>query len=118
MEKKIEKTSNGNLFTRFTGSELKRMGMGACLEDGGEHIVVCGMCNEVIEDDEECFYVACLNDVVCEKCFKEEVEAMSHYNEDEQYEQHHMAIMLNTYNMVEASGADLTGKRNIFISTF
>lgn len=45
---------------------------------------ICMDCNELILD--KIYYIAALNDVMCETCYKEWYESATHYKEDAQYE--------------------------------
>lgn len=112
---KKEKTKKGNLFFTLKGVELKRMGMGACMNDGGPHEVICAGCNGLIEDEDDCYFVPVMNDVFCKDC-KDEVENFSHYKEDEEYEAESARRFQETYEYAVEGGVDMTGKKNIFIS--
>ena len=111
------KTKKGNLFFTLKGVELKRMGMGACMNDGGPHEVICAECNGSIQDDEDCYFVPVMNEVYCKDC-REAIEGFSHYKEDEGYEAKSAERFQEIYEYVTTRGIDLTNKKNIFISTF
>lgn len=111
------KTKKGNLFFTLKGVELKRMGMGACMNDGGPHEVICAECNGLIQDDEDCYFVPVMNEVYCKDC-REAIEGFSHYKEDEGYEAESAERFQEIYEYVTMRGIDLTNKKNIFISTF
>lgn len=46
-----------------------------------ENIIVCGSCN-VIFDKEELYYIAGINEVLCEDCMEDFVKNMNHYTDD------------------------------------
>lgn len=114
---KKEKTKKGNLFFTLKGKELKKMGMGACMNDGGPHEVICAGCNGSIQDDEDCYFVPVMNEVYCKDC-KDEVESFGHYKEDEPFEKEIAEHFQGAYEYVTARGIDLTNKKNIFITEF
>ena len=111
------KTKKGNLFFTLKGKELKQMGMGACMNDGGPHEVICAEYNGSIQDDEDCYFVPVMNEVYCKDC-KDEVESFNHYKGDEPYEKEKAENFQEAYEYVTMRGIDLTNKKNIFISTF
>lgn len=114
---KKEKTKKGNLFFTLKGKELKQMGMGACMNDGGPHELICADCNGLIEDEDDCYFVPVMNEVYCKDC-KEEIENFSHYKEDEEYEAESAKRFQEAYEYTIENGIDLTNKKNIFISEF
>lgn len=115
MEK--EKTKKGNLFFTLKGKELKQMGMGACMNDGGPHELICADCNGLIEDEDDCYFVPVMNEVYCKDC-KEEIESFNHYKEDEEYEARSAERFQEAYEYMTTNGIDLTNKKNIFITEF
>lgn len=114
---KKEKTKKGNLLFTLKGVELKQMGMGACMNDGGPHEVICANCNGLIQDDEDCYFVPVMNEVYCKDC-KEEIESFNHYKEDKEYEARSAERFQEAYEYMTTNGIDLTNKKNIFISEF
>lgn len=55
---------------------------------GGGYLV-CDRCNEEIKRDEQCYYVAVLNAILCEGCFKGWLNFATYYPLDEPYERRH-----------------------------
>ena len=53
---------------------------------GGVYLV-CDDCNEEIESDETCYYVAVLNRVFCKKCYEKWIADAEYYSEDAPYEE-------------------------------
>ena len=111
------KTKKGNLFFTLKGKELKRMGMGACMKDGGPHEMICAECNGLIQDDEDCYFVPVMNEVYCKDC-RDEIESFNHYSEDEEYEAESAERFQEAYEYATMHGIDLTNKKNIFITEF
>ena len=53
---------------------------------GGVYLI-CDDCNEEINADETCYYVAVLNRVFCKKCYDEWIASAKYYSEDAPFEE-------------------------------
>lgn len=115
MEEILTKTKNKVLV--LSGKELKMMGLGYC-NGNGDHKVLCDSCNAEISDDESCYYIAVLNDVFCEECYRSRGENMKHYREDERVENRNIENFKHLYFSTVESGIDLSGKKNFFVTDF
>lgn len=114
MEEILTPTKNKVLVV--TGKEMKMMGLGFC-NGNGTHRVVCGHCNSEIRDDENCYYIGCLNDVFCEECYQSRGTQIRHYAEDEKYEVRNIENIKDIYALTVESGNDLTGIENFSIES-
>lgn len=61
-------------------------------------MMCCDSCNTGILPSETCYYVAALNRVLCDKCYKEWHDGATYYPEDAPYEKRHFAHMLASIN--------------------
>lgn len=61
------------------------MNLKEVLEIWGKYggVGICDRCNKI---EEQGFYVACLNEYFCEKCFKDWIKTAKNYEEDHSFE--------------------------------
>lgn len=79
MAKKI-KTEKGFLVIKMNREEAESIGFGI-----GGGACICMQCNDLCMND--IYYVAVLNDTMCEKCYNEYVNEATYYPEDSKIEQ-------------------------------
>lgn len=63
--------------------ECQIIGFG--VQDEGYFELICDNCNALMRE-EDCYYVACLNRVLCEECFNEWYDSAERYPEDVRWE--------------------------------
>lgn len=114
---KETKTSKGNRVLVFNCADGKRAGFGACMEDDGEHLMVCGGCNGEIKDDEDCYFVGSLNEIFCEECMKNSIDHMKHYADDEEFENEKMDMAKGLLEGVRLGLHDRQNKKNLFVQS-
>ena len=97
------------------GAEASGLGFGIEVT-GCLNVIVCGSCNASIEH-KKIFYVACINEVLCENCITDYIKNMSHYIDDDslKYEINHFNIVAQKLGMSEK--AVLTTDKKIVITT-
>lgn len=112
---KLYKNDKNFLIIEMNGEEASDLGFGhevtGCL-----NAIVCGTCNASIEH-KKIFYVACINEVLCEDCIEDYTKNMSHYTDDDsiRYEINHFNIIAEKLGMSEK--AALTTDNKIIISS-
>ena len=99
----------------MNGAEASSLGFGIEVT-GCLNLIVCGSCNESIEH-KKIFYVACINEVLCEDCVEDYIKNMSHYTDIDslKYEINHFNIIAQKLGMSEK--ADFTPDNKIIISS-
>ena len=111
---KIYKNDKNFLIIQMDGAEASNLGFGVEIT-GCLNSIVCGTCNTTIEH-KDIFYVACINEVLCENCIIDYVKNMSHYTDDDslKYEINHFNIVDKKLGMSEKAG--LKKKKKIVIT--
>ena len=101
---KVYKNDKNFLIIEMDGAEASGLGFGIEVT-GCLNIIVCGSCNTSIEH-KKIFYVACINEVLCENCITDYVKNMSHYTDDDsiKYEINHFNIVAQKLGMSEKAG--------------
>ena len=101
---KIYKNDKNFLIIKMDGAEASGLGFGIEVT-GCLNVIVCGSCNASIEH-KDIFYVACINEVLCENCITDYVKNMSHYTDDDslKYEINHFNIVAQKLGMSEKAG--------------
>lgn len=77
------------------GFKVIKVSMVECAHWGGWGI--CDWCNKCVGSHG--YYVAVLNTVMCEKCYKEWYDHATYYPEDKRIEDGHFAYMKNILNL-------------------
>ena len=112
---KIYKNNKNFLIIEMNGEEASDLGFGhevtGCL-----NAIVCGTCNASIEH-KKIFYVACINEVLCEDCIEDYIKNMSHYTDIDslKYEINHFNIVAQKLGMSET--ANFSPDNKIIISS-
>lgn len=81
---------------------IYNFGFGAI--EQGEPIMVCAHCNDVLKGNNPAYYVAVLNDVLCEECYKDFISTSTRYAEDAEYERDYFNHYLN---IAKAIGSEI-----------
>ena len=112
---KVYKNDKNFLIIEMDGTEASDLGFGVEVT-GCLNVIVCGSCNTSIEH-KKIFYVACINEVLCEDCITDYTKNMSHYTDDDslKYEIKHFNIIAEKLGMTEK--AALTTDKKIVITT-
>ena len=93
--------NKGFLIIEMTGAEASNLGFGIEIT-GCLNYIVCGTCNTSIEH-KKIFYVAGINEVLCEDCVDDYIKNMNHYIDDDslKYEINHFNIIAQKLCMSE-----------------
>ena len=112
---KVYKNDKNFLIIQMDGAEASNLGFGIEVT-GCLNVIVCGSCNASIEH-KKIFYVACINEVLCENCITDYVKNMSHYTDDDslKYEINHFNIIVEKLGM--NLKASFSPDKNIIISS-
>ena len=112
---KVYKNDKNFLIIEMDGIEASGLGFGIEVT-GCLNVIVCGSCNSSIEY-KKIFYVACINEVLCEDCIKDYTKNMGHYTDDDslKYEINHFNIIAEKLGMSEK--ATFTVDNKIVITT-
>lgn len=112
---KVYKNDKNFLIIEMDGTEASGLGFGMEVT-GCLNLIVCGSCNISIEH-KKIFYVACINEVLCEDCITDYIKNMSHYTDDDslKYEINHFNIIAEKLGMTEK--AAISTDKKIVITT-
>lgn len=112
---KVYTNDKNFLVIQMDGAEASELGFGmevtGCLNS-----IVCGTCNTSIEH-KDIFYVAGINEVLCEDCIEDYTKNMSHYTDIDslKYEINHFNIIAQKLGMSEK--ANFSPDNKIIISS-
>ena len=107
---KLYKNDKNFLIIEMNGAEASNLGFGhevtGCL-----NAIVCGTCNASIEH-KKIFYVAGINEVLCEACVTDYAKNMNHFIDDDslKYEINHFNIIAQKLGMSEKAAQTPDGK--------
>lgn len=112
---KLYKNDKNFLIIEMNGAEASNLGFGTEVT-GCLNAIVCGSCNASIEH-KKIFYVACINEVLCEDCIEDYTKNMSHYTDIDslKYEINHFNIISQKLGMSET--ANFSPDNKIIISS-
>lgn len=98
---KIYSNDKNFLVIEMTKQEAKTLNFGVTFEDN-THAVICGSCNKMIENN-KIYYVAGINEVLCEDCIDDFIKNMNHYIDDDslRYEINHFNYVAQKLSMSE-----------------
>jgi hypothetical protein len=107
---KIYKNDKNFLIIQMTGAEASDLGFGTEVT-GCLNAIVCGTCNSSIEH-KDIYYLAGINEVLCEDCLNDYIKNMSHYTDDDslRYEINHFNVIANKLGMEEKAGKTTDNK--------
>ena len=110
----IVKNDKNFLIIQMNGEEASNLGFGMEIT-GCLNSIVCGSCNSSIEH-KDIYYIAGINEVMCEDCAYDYIKNMSHYVDDDSinYEITHFNIIAQKLGMSEK--AVLTTDKKIVIT--
>lgn len=96
---KVYKNDKNFLVIQMNGEEASGIDFGYHIP-GQLNEILCASCNKEIQQ-EEIFYVACINDVMCQDCVEDAVKNMTHYTDapDLQYEIRHFNVIAEKLNI-------------------
>lgn len=77
----------------LSADECKQLGWGT--HEGA----ICTHCNKVLQPSENHYYIAVLNDIMCEKCYTEWLGWAVRYSDDAPYEDKHFNYICNLLNL-------------------
>lgn len=112
---KLYKNDKNFLVIQMSGAEASSLGFGievtGCLNS-----IVCGTCNASIEH-KDIYYLAGINEVLCEDCLNDYLKNMNHYIDDDslRYEINHFNVIANKLGMEEKAAQ--TPNSKIIISS-
>lgn len=98
---KIYKNEPNFLIIEMNGAEASSIGFGFEIT-GCLNVIVCGTCMAQIEH-KNIYYIASINEVVCEDCLNDFIKNMNHYIDDDslKYEINHFNIIAQKLGMSE-----------------
>lgn len=101
---KIYKNDKNFLIIQMNGEEASNLGFGIEIT-GCLNSIICGSCNSSIEH-KDIYYIAGINEVMCEDCAYDYIKNMSHYFDDDSinYEITHFNIIAKKLGMSEKAG--------------
>ena len=101
---KVYKNDKNFLIIQMNGEEASNLGFGIEIT-GCLNSIVCGSCNSSIEH-KDIYYIAGINEVMCEDCAYDYIKNMSHYVDDDSinYEITHFNIIAQKLGMSEKAG--------------
>ena len=110
----IVKNNKNFLIIKINEEEASKCNFGM-LPGLEENIIVCGACN-VICDESDLYYIATINDILCEDCMDDFVKNMNHYTDDNslKYEIKHFNHYSNILNLNVKAGITTEGKLILF----
>ena len=110
---KIYNNPKEHLVIIINTEEATKLGFG--IPQFGGNICICGTCNS-ITDDNEIYYFASLNEVMCAKCAQTYCNNINHYLDSNsvQYEIRHFNHVAAALNMKERAGTSPGGKIVIY----
>lgn len=98
---KVYKNDKNFLIIQMNGAEASNIGFGVEVT-GCLNSIVCGSCNSSIEH-KLIYYIAGINEVMCEDCLTDFIKNMSHYYDYDslRYEINHFNIIAQKLGMSE-----------------
>lgn len=111
---KVYNNDRGFLVIQMNGHEASNIGFGVPIT-GLLNQICCGTCNDSIEH-KNIYYVAGINEVLCEECVEDFVSSMNHYldNDSLRYEETHFNIIAQRLGMEERARRTHDGKIEVF----
>ena len=80
-----------------------------------DNIIICGSCNVICNED-DIYYIASINEILCEACMEDFVKNMNHYMDSNslKYEIKHFNHYANILNIDIKAGTTPEGKLVLF----
>ena len=108
-------TNNKNfLIIKLNDEEANKLNFGIFKTDD-DNLFLCGSCN-VICNENNVYYVAAINEILCEACMTDFVKNMNHYTDANslRYEIKHFNYCANILNLDVKAGTTPEGKLILF----
>lgn len=65
-----------------------------------EELLICDNCNDLIVEEKELYYVACMNRLFCKKCYENWYATAIRYKEDIPYEEKYFNTYAKLLNLI------------------
>lgn len=106
----IIKNDKNFLIIKINDKEANKLNFGIFRETD-DNIYVCGSCNVICNDD-NMYYIASINEILCENCMNDFVKNMSHYTDENslKYEVKHFNHCANILDIDTIAGTTVDGK--------
>ena len=110
----IVKNDKNFLIIKINDEEANKLNFGIFQNDN-DNLFLCGACN-VICNGSDMYYVAAINDILCEDCMDDFVKNMNHYTDYNslRYEIKHFNHYSNILNIDTKAGLTPDGKLVLF----
>ena len=111
----IVKNDKNFLIIKLNDEEANKLNFGIFRDDNYDNIFICVSCN-VICNDSNMYYIASINEILCEACMEDFVKNMNHYidNNSLKYEIKHFNHYANILNIDNRAGITPEGKLVLF----
>ena len=111
----IVKNDKNFLIIKLNDEEANKLNFGIFRDDNYDNIFICGSCN-VICNDSNMYYIASINEILCEACMEDFVKNMNHYMDSNslKYEIKHFNHYANILNIDNRAGITPEGKLVLF----
>ena len=110
------KNNKNFLIIKLNDEEANKLHFGIINNDTpNNNIFVCGSCN-IICNDSNMYYIASINEILCEACMEDFVKNMNHYMDSNslRYETKHFNHYANILNIDNRAGITPEGKLVLF----
>lgn len=107
---KVIKNDKNFLIIKINEEEANKLNFGI-FKETNYSICVCGSCN-IICDYDNIYYIAAINEILCEDCMNDFVKNMSHYTDENslKYEVKHFNHCANLLDIDAIAGVTVDGK--------
>ena len=113
----IVKINKNFLIIKLNDEEANKLNFGIFkkVSEDIDNIFLCGSCNVICNDD-NIYYIAAINEILCEACMTDFVKNMNHYmdNNSLKYEIKHFNHYANILNIDNRAGITPEGKLVLF----
>ena len=110
----IVKNDKNFLIIKLNDEEANKLNFGIFRNDD-DNIFLCGSCNVICNED-NMYYIAAINEILCEACMEDFVKNMNHYTDSNslRYEIKHFNHYANILNIDTRAGTTPEGKLVLF----
>lgn len=110
----VVKNDKNFLIIKLNDEEANKLNFGIFKNDD-DNIFLCGSCN-VICNENNMYYIASINEILCEACMEDFVKNMNHYMDSNslRYEIKHFNYYTNILNIDTRAGTTPEGKLVLF----
>ena len=111
----IVKNDKNFLIIKLSNKEANKLNFGIFKTNDDDNIFLCGSCNVICNDD-NIYYIAAINEILCEACMTDFVKNMNHYTDSNslKYEIKHFNHYANILNIDTIAGTTPEGKLVLF----